>query len=148
MNYAPKEINEYRLVDVACDVVTLCQAHHRGEALWNLFWLSTPSIESVCGRPDWWRVYKPDAKAFHAMTADVEQDEVLFRKLLMPPSTFLLWFRNEDPSIYDTFPALGGGAWVEDVLHRAHLAAERLDAGRGLREITGNVITVQFGKRA
>jgi hypothetical protein len=100
----------------------------RSRAIWNLFWLSIPSLDKVPGSGNnWWRKYTPVEGALVAIKSDVIEDEVLYRKLCMHPSQFFEWFgRERDHSIYNSFATMGGKPWVNLVLNRAEEAAERL----------------------
>jgi hypothetical protein len=101
-----------------------------------------PSIDSLLehgSSPNYYRHYMPVADAARAVTADALNDEVLFRKLLMTPDSFINFFENEDDhSIYDCYETLGGHEWVSTVIHRAKIARARRagDWGSGL----GNVL--------
>jgi hypothetical protein len=119
-------------------------------AVWNLFWLSLPSLDTL---PDsgasWWRGYQPQEGLLAAITADALEDEALYRKLMARPSKFLEFWERQDHSIFDTCEILGDG-WVETVARRAREADARFFDPMERRGVTGrigNVVTVDFPGR-
>lgn len=143
--YSPRPILDYKLVGIPTDEISVILGGERREAVWNLFWLSLPTLDNVpdAGH-DWWRKHSPIVGALGSIIADVTEDEVLYRKLLMHPFTFCEWFEREDHTIYDTYVALDGDAWVTSVLKRAEASAARMTVEDPPVRIQGNVITVNF----
>jgi hypothetical protein len=117
--------------------------------VWNLFWLSHPGIDTVpeAGN-NWWKTYKPLVGSLSAVIADVVEDEVLYRKLMMHPYAFKAWFEHEDHSIYDCYDILGGPAWVLNVVQRAEAAGSRMTVEDPPVRVEGNVVHVRFKKQA
>jgi hypothetical protein len=129
--YSPLDILEYRVTALStCEVneISKCRGQHL-TALWNLFWLSTPTIDAlpIHGKTaKWFKHYLPTPGACRAITADAIADEALYRKLQLHPTRFLAFFEREDHSIYDCYNALGGDVWVQNVITRAESAALRM----------------------
>lgn len=147
--YSPQPMSEYKLTGVPHDEVSVIAKSEHPEAVWNLFWLSIPALDSVPGSGhDWWRGYTPTPGILGAILADVYQDEVLYRKLMMHPEMFIQWFEREDHSIFDSYNVLGGPTWVATVLKRAELAVNRLCAEDPPIRVEGNVIRVKFPRVA
>jgi hypothetical protein len=147
--YAPLKRQMYELEGLAqCEVSEIGKLE-KGNAVWNLFWLSTPTIDSVPGSGLlWWKQYEPIPNAAMVITADVLGEEVLYRKLLMHPHAFMDWFSREDLSIYDSYSALGGDAWREVVLNRASTAVDRLRvSAETVLSRNSNVIHANFGRK-
>lgn len=142
--YSPLPAEMYKAPTVDyCEVRSILQIETHSAAVWNLFWLSTPSIDRMPGAgTTWFRHHQPDPKAAAAITADVLFDEPLLRKLCMHPSSFYEWFERQDHSIFDTYYVLGEG-WIDTVLTRAAQAISRIAADGSVRE--GNVIYHRFG---
>lgn len=148
--YSPKEAVQYQITALPrCEVSSILSLQPpRSVAVWNLFWLSVPAIDTLLehgSSPNYYRHYMPVADAARSVTADALNDEVLYRKLLMTPDSFLNFFENEeDHSIYDCYETLGGDDWVETVITRARAARARQAQswGTGL----GNVLQL-FRKR-
>jgi hypothetical protein len=140
-NYSPRTIDDYCLPSLggACEVGSIAKLK-RHQAVWNLFWLSVPKIDNVPGAGvQWVQVYRPIADAAAAITTDVLLDEVLYRKLMMHPTSFAAWFEREDHTIYDAYDVLGERAWVDTVLQRASLSAQRMASSIKALEKTDNV---------
>jgi len=148
-HYAPKDINEYHLSGVSTDFVTAIEREEAAEAIWNLFWLSVPSVDTIPGSGEsWWRTFKVQPASLAAIMADVVEDSTLRNKLCGPPGEFADWFEREDASIYDSYYALNGEVWRENVLRRAREAASRPLPAKLLQSVMGNVFEVNFGRRS
>ena len=146
--YSPAPIDDYF-------VPTLDRCEARGitrldeitaKAVWNLFWLSNPCIDSMplLGQ-HWWKEYRPTRGLAAAVTADVMDDEALFRKLLLPPHRFVDFFEREDPTTYHTYEILGD-AWQPMVVDRAKQAAARATQGTPNLKSVGNVTFLAWVK--
>lgn len=147
--YSPRPIIDYKLYGIKTDEVSVIMGGDRREAVWNLFWLSLPTLDTVPGAgAEWWRKHSPIVGALSSIVSDVTEDEVLYRKLMMHPFTFAEWFEREDHTIYDTYVALGGSAWPTTVLKRAEDAAARMTLEDPPVRVQGNVITVNFRRVA
>lgn len=147
--YSPYPPASYKLEGIARDEVSVIldlEEHH--QAVWNLFWLSTPTLDNLVKvrPPDWRQVYRPIVGALASIIRDVVEDEVLFRKLQMHPTAFLDWFEREDYSIYDSYNALGGDFWADTVMGRAELANERITLESPTVSFRNNVVKVDFGR--
>lgn len=147
--YSPRPILDYRIPGLDQDEVTVMLGHERREALWNLFWMSHPGIDSVpeAGH-NWWKGYKPVIGALSAIISDVTEDEVLYRKLMLHPFAFKQWFEREDHTIYDCYDVMNGVQWVSNVLARSELAGTRMTIEDPPVRIDGNVVHVKFKQSA
>lgn len=143
--YSPLPIDAYRLPGLDSDEVTIIQKSDFKGSLWNLFWLSTPGIDTVPGAHKWWDHYRPHRYALSAMIKDLHGDAALAEKLVAHPETFLAWFDRQDRSVYECYDELGGNTWVETVVSRAVIASSRhaVDTVATV-ETSGNVIRVKF----
>lgn len=129
--YSPLPTAEYRITALpTCEVNEIIKmAQPEATALWNLFWLSLPAVDvlPVHGKSALWsKHYLPRIGANRAITLDAIGDEATFRKLQMHPLRFLRFFEREDHSSFMCYDALGGDAWVQNVLARAEAAAARM----------------------
>lgn len=130
--YSPFDPLHYRIQALPiCEASSIESLPDAAEAVavWNLFWLSVPSIDSLLvhgADPNWNRHYTPVDGALGAITADAIADDPLRLKLLLHPTRFIDFFTHQDHSIFDCYYALGGKKWVDTVLRRATLAAERI----------------------
>jgi hypothetical protein len=145
MNYSPLPLQSYRLTGVANDHVTMVLSTPYPDPIWNLIWMSLPTIDLVVGNKDWSKSFHYPPGALAALAKDVIEDEVLRAKLTRPPLDFANWFSSEDHSIFDTYPILGP-AWPATVVARAHVAHANLESIKP--QVQGNVIRVQFGRKA
>jgi hypothetical protein len=143
--YSPLPIPEYNLVGAPQNEINTIMGGDRREAVWNLFWLSLPQLDTIPGSGNkWWERYQPTAGALRAVVMDVNQDEVLYRKLMLHPEAFLSWWEREDHSIFDAYDVLGGKRWAETVLRRAEETAQRFACDMPPVSIVGNVVKVNF----
>lgn len=131
--YSPFPIEDYRITSLkVCEITSIIDLpQDRRDAVWNLFWLSLPMVDSlpIHGKTaTWFKHYNPVLGASKAICADAIADEALFQKLQMHPLRFLDFFERQDPWIYDCYEALGGDAWVATVVERAKASALRLAA--------------------
>lgn len=148
--YAPLRRQMYELPDLpTCEVSEIGKLDFGSVPVWNLFWLSVPTIDTVPGSGhDWWRHYSPINDAAKCITADVLGDEVLHRKLMMHPVAFIAWFQREDLSIYDTCDVFGEANWRETVLHRASTVVDRLRMmADPVLSNSKNVVYANFGRK-
>lgn len=123
--YSPRPIEDYYISTLPTCEARIVREHERAPAIWNLFWMSTPTIDNVPGSGrDWWRSYSPQVGALAAVIIDVVGDEVLYRKLLMPPQDFMAWFERDDHTVYECH-TLFGDPWHETVMSRADEAMRR-----------------------
>jgi hypothetical protein len=127
--YSPRPMADYRIHALSeCEVSVIAkQPRSLATSFWNLFWLSTPSIDGIPGNSNgqWWKIHTPIAGALAAVVTDIRGDEVLHRKLLMHPSRFLEWFERDDHSIYECYHVLGS-SWPDTVIARGEEACLRL----------------------
>lgn len=129
--YSPFDILDYRITSLdRCEVSGIMSLpRERSIAVWNLMWLSLPSVDAlpVHGRtPAWFKHYQPTPGAARAITADAIADEALFRKLQLHPTRFIAFFERENHGIYDCYETLGGEVWVKTVIERAEASARRM----------------------
>lgn len=149
MRYSPRPLEDYHLMGVEPDFVDGLLRHDDWLPMWNLFWLSNPTLDSIPGSgKNWWRSYQTVTGGLQAVMDDVAEDDPLRENLLKQPKAFAAWFRAEkDPSIFDAYYVFGGDKWVENVLKRADEAAERLNETGPRVLIAGNVFNVDFRRR-
>lgn len=129
--YSPLPIEEYKITGLqVCEISAIMELpEDRRVAVWNLFWLSLPAVDSlpIHGKtPKWFKHYNPTLGASTAICADAVGDEAMLQKLQLHPLRFLDFFERQDPWIYDCYGTLGGEAWVATVTDRAKMAAARL----------------------
>lgn len=144
--YSPRKVEDYLIRSVpSCEVNEILKLE-QWPAVWNLFWLSVPTVDTL---PDsginWWAHYQPAEGLLAAIIDDVLSEEPLYRRLMARPEKFLDFWCRTDISVYETYGVLGD-AWAETVLTRGHEARDRL-AGKVLGR-QGNVVTAKFGRRA
>jgi hypothetical protein len=138
--YSPLQPASYSYLTGAavCEVKQMLVQPH-GAQIWNLFWLSTPTIDLVpqADPGKWFEVYQPSARRTTAVVRDALDDEALLRKLAMHPTRFLEWFDSiDDHSIFDCYDALNGDDWVQTVIMRAAGAAARIGGVLPLKKIS------------
>jgi len=135
--YSPLQIENYRLPGMkTCEVRSIEEMPEPDKAaVWNLFWLSIPDIDTVPGSGKrWFKTYTPVAGATGAIVrdvlagirADALEDPVMYYKVRLHPRRFIEWFEREDHTIYDSYYVLGGPKWVSTVLTRAERAKAHL----------------------
>lgn len=147
--YSPFPPSSYRLVGMKMDEVTVIQDIDRSDAIWNMFWMSVPQLDHIPqAGARWSKAYSPRPRALATIVTDVNDDEVLYRKLLMHPVAFAEWWEREDHTIYDAYGVCGEADWVQTVLTRADAAARRLLAQQPRTKVNGNVIEVNFRRAA
>lgn len=152
--YSPHPLSEYRLYDMpVCEARRIEQVEpwEKQVAVWNLFWLSSPSVDilPIGGkRPDWFKHYEAHPVALASVMSDALADENLSRILLLHPIRFLRAFEIDCLESYECYGTLGGEVWVETVSKRAAMAARRMAAEvpSGPRE--GNVYSIRGGRVA
>lgn len=147
--YSPLPSERYRLEGMPQDEITTLREHGREDAIWNMFWLSVPSLDNIPGAgKNWTKVYTPVPGALGSIISDVSGDEPLYRKVLMHPYAFMSFFERQDHSIFDTYAQLGGQRWVDTVMERAELAGARLTLRNPAVTVDGNVLKVDFRRAA
>lgn len=125
MIYSPHPMSAYQIKSLSNCEVRVIQQNERAEAVWNLFWMSVPSLDHLpTAGFGWWKLYQPMKGALAAIIVDVMNDEVLYRKLMMPPAAFIQWFERDDHSVYESQEVFGKD-WHETVLARADDAMHR-----------------------
>lgn len=144
-HYSPLPITDYFVETRGkCSIEAVADLEE-SVAVWNLFWLSLPELDSIPGSgKGWYKGYTTNGTLQEALVTDVYEDSVLRCKLKMAPADFLSWWKREDHTIYDSY-LIGGKDWVETVTARAAEAAERLSL---IEYKQDNVIKVKFGKAA
>ena len=143
MRYSTKPIEDYFIVDLPVCSIRMLSEHELSEALWNMLWLSNPTVDTLPGSGKKWYVgYKPIEGFTAAMVADLYADEGLYPALMRSPKDFLNYWRNLELAEYDMY-AVGGDKWVATVTERAEEAMLRL-----MPVVSGNVIAVKFGRAA
>lgn len=128
MRYSPLPMDAYRLEGVAHDELSaIVGAPYEREA-WNLFWLSTPAIDSVPGTgPEWFRFYAPTQGLLARLIRDIGNDEGLRTRLGGHPLAFAEWFEDQPATDY---LSSSDPLWAQTVVARAKAASDRI-----LREI-------------
>lgn len=149
MRYSPLPLEDYHLTGVEPDFVDGLQQHVDWLPMWNLFWLSNPTLDSIPGSgAAWWRTYRTITGGLQAVLDDVTEDRPLRDHLMLQPRAFAAWFRAEkDHSIFDAYYVFGGEDWVKNVLERADAAADRLNETGPRVLVAGNVFNVDFRRR-
>ena len=139
--YSPLPVEDYFVSTKCKPSIQVISELEIGDAIWNLLYLSNPDVDLI---PENEAEYVTNRALQDAIVTDVYEDEVLYRKLLMPIGRFIAWFQREDHTIYDAYN-VGGEHWVSTVLKRAAAVAERQAPVVSKRD---NVIQVKFGKAA
>ena len=143
--YSPLPIEDYYVNMVGMTSVATIAKLDLSEAIWNMVWLSMPQLDNLPGSgKDWHKVFTTTPGLQAALVTDVYEDEVLYRKLLMPPHRFLEWWKREDHTIYDAYE-IGGKEWAVTVTQRAEEATVRMSKVKNVKD---NVIAVKFGRAA
>ena len=142
--YSPLPPDAYAPCDVEVNTITTLKKMERGDAIWNLMWLSYPSLDKMPGAgKDWHMVHTPNPQLTGAFSTDVNIYDDLNDMLLQHPAKFAAWFAKEDHKAWAAYK-VGGDAWVSTVLARAEDASVRLSSQV---KIEGNVVQVRFGRR-
>lgn len=142
--YSPLPRDAYLIEDMPTNAVAVTKQIDRGDAVWNLMWLSYPMLDKLPGSgKDWYLGYKSDPALFGAIVADVTVYDTLNDKLNEHPAKFASWFAKEDHSAWATYK-VGGDVWVATALARAEAVAVRLASNI---KIEGNVVSIKFGGR-
>lgn len=140
--YSPLPREAYH-TDLNMDSIRCLSLIERGDAVWNLMWLTYPTLDNVPGTgKDWWKHHLAKPDMCGALVEDVNSYDTLCEKLSGHPAKFAAWFAKEDHSAWACYKA-GGDKWVATVTERANQAAMRM--GSNIR-VDGNVIQVKFGK--
>lgn len=139
MLYSPLPLESYVIPSLPTCQVREIKQIEQWPGIWNLFWLSVPTIDTIPGSgTGWWKGYKPTPGVLGAVISDVMLDEPLYRRLISHPRKFADWWYRQDPSIFETYEVLGEG-WAETVLQRAHEARDRRATGtEGANVLTFN----------
>lgn len=142
--YSPLSRDAYLIEGMPTSAVAITKQIERGDAIWNLMWLSFPPLDNLPGSgKGWYLGYKSDPHLFGAIVADVTLYNTLNDKLNEHPARFAAWFAKEDHSAWAAYK-VGGDEWVATVLARAEEAAVRFASNV---KIEGNVVEVRFGGR-
>ena len=143
MRYSPNPIEDYFLADLPVCCHRVVSEHELSEALWNLLWLSNPTVDTLPGSGKKWYVGYSAVEGFMAASmTDLYADADLYHALMRSPKDFLNYWRNMKHDEYDMY-AVGGDKWVATVTERAEEAMLRL-----MPVVSGNVIAVKFGRAA
>lgn len=125
MIYSPHHPTAYRLHCLKRDEFTVMAEHAHGPAIWNMYWMSNPTVDVLVKPQDGFPLdfhSVPDLSA--AIIGDVIEHHELLRRLHMSPLQFLSWWNRIDPSVYEAYDAVGPH-WPALVRNRAHEAATR-----------------------
>lgn len=124
--YSPLPLQAYEPENpVGCDTSEI-KKHPQSTAVWNLFWLSCPDVDTLPGASATWaQHYTPRPDVLAAVVADVTLDDTLFRQLSASPRDFAAWWCRQDCRTFDTYYYLGP-KWPINVLERAHQAIARM----------------------
>ncbi|MBK7804329.1 MAG: hypothetical protein IPJ55_17040 [Chloracidobacterium sp.] len=140
--YSPLSRDAYLIEGMPTSAVAITKQIERGDAIWNLMWLSFPPLDNLPGSgKEWYLGYKSDPHLFGAIVSDVGIYDDLDTMLHEHPAKFAAWFAKEDHSAWATYK-VGGAEWVATVLARAEGAAVRFSSNV---KIEGNVVHVKFG---
>lgn len=129
--YSPLPIDAYVIPSFASSEAGFIRglgAEPEAKAIWNLFWLSNPTIDTLPGAKEPWRNHTPTPGSLSAVVLDVRQREDLEQFLLAHPVCFINWFDRQGYKAYDNYRRFGYD-WVETVILRAEDAALRLTPG-------------------
>ena len=94
--YSPHPIESYFIqgLEGRCEAGVISKLP-KPEAVWNLFWLSTPLIDNLPGAgSNWLNVYKPTTSGLAAIVSDIIFDKCLREQLLMHPTKFAAWISS------------------------------------------------------
>ena len=146
--YSPHPAERYRVpVPEACSVRAIAELPHP-VALWNMLWLSVPSVDHLLAPiqgEEWIKWNRGVALSLPPLIRDVVEDDELALMLTRQPDEFIAWFQSQDQTIFDAHDALGD-IWVETVLDRAEQAARRLLKPRQVVRMVDNVLHFDFGR--
>lgn len=125
MIYSPYSQDRCRIRSIEKCEFAIYAEHPFGKAIWNMFWLSNPSVDTLVefDHETWFLNYDVIDGLGQAITGDVLGDVVLLRHLHLPPLQFLSWWNKQDHSIYDTFDVVGE-TWPSTVQARAFDSAK------------------------
>jgi len=125
VHYAPLAVDDYFVPGLGrCEVRVISGGVH-GDACWNLFWLSCPSIDRMPALgAKWWQHYRPVPGLAAACVRDVGLHPALRSALLGSAAGFARWLSDEDLHDYGVHKVLGVG-WRDTMLRRAREAADR-----------------------
>jgi len=141
--YSPLPRQAY-YTDLEYDSIKCLDMVERGAAVWNLRWLTYPSIDKLPGAgKDWYLYHLATPAMCGALVDDVNMYDTLYHKLSEHPAKFAAWFAKEDHTGWACYKEGGGAKWVATVLERADQAAQRIASAI---RVDGNVILVKFGK--
>lgn len=127
--YSPLPINDYRLIGLEVDETLVIQKSQAPLPLWNLFWLSNPTLDIVPNlKEKWWKAYKPNTHLLSGLIRDVYTNPTLCSKLIGHPVVFSTWFEYTPHRGYHAYDVAGGQRWVDQVLIRADVAARRINS--------------------
>lgn len=144
--YCPKPASSYYLAqaDKALCCARTALGLKEGAATFNLLWLSCPSLDDMNLSNEGWRLEnnKMATKLFH-IAKEVREDRTLASYLVKDAATFLSWWLNETPDIWNVYYEMGQtgeecDAWVKTVTLRARASAQRMFGGGGGMATPGN----------
>jgi hypothetical protein len=152
--YSPKPASSYYLAHsnkgVCCARTAL--GFKEGAAIFNFLWLSCPSLDDMNLSNEGWRLEndRMATKLFH-IAKEVRGDKTLDGYLVKDPATFLAWWLNETPDIWNVYYEMGQtveecDAWVRTVTLRARAAAQRMFGGGGGMARLANVAEKGVGR--
>ena len=143
MIYSPNPIEDYFLVNLPVCCHRVVSEHELSEALWNMLWLSNPTIDTLPGSgKKWYAGYSVVDGLMKATLDDLYADADLYHALMRSPKDFLKYWRNLELTEYEVYK-LGGDKMVAVITERAEEAMLRL-----MPVVNGNVVRVQFGRAA
>jgi hypothetical protein len=118
---------DYYIPGVAACEVRVLQQLCQPVPIWNAFWLSNPTIDTVPeAGSKWWKHYRPVERLLSAIVHDAGEDPRMVDTLTKHPLAFIEWFEQQPHRDFHTYEAAGGEAWVATVLRRATEAADRM----------------------
>lgn len=95
--------------------------------IWNLFWLSNPTIDAVPGSGSrWHRHYAPLPGLLVSVFQDVLDRSDLMGAVTSHPSQFMVWFCGQNAAEFRTYDIAGRVKWMDNVLERSQKAADGL----------------------
>lgn len=105
MRYSTHDISRYKVPGMMRTDINVIAAHPQGVAIWNLFWMSNPSLDGLigCTTKDWYLRYTQVPDLSSALIEDVVGDAVLAHRLLEHPNLFRGWWRTEPHHLYRAY---------------------------------------------
>lgn len=149
-NYSPHPLTSYHIPGVDKCEFRAMGTIPESDAVWNLYWLSNPAVDTLPGSTPqgWWHRYRSWAELFGATLRDAMHDERMNYMLKQTPATFHAWFCKErDYTIYDCFDVMGA-RWVENVVTRSNDAAVRRLITKPFIRSDGRALRIDYDKVA